>query len=184
MNERPINVLLLEDSPTQAKTLMSWLAKVRGRGFTVEWVDQIAKAFARLDAKDIDVILADLSVPDSRGLDTCLRLMVHAPAVPVVVLTGTFEDEALAIQAVQQGAQDYLFKEEADEKTLARVLRYAIERKRVEQALKVSKLELEEKVHELETLNKIMLDREERILELKERVKVLEAQVATRGATA
>jgi diguanylate cyclase (GGDEF)-like protein len=89
----------------------------------------------RLAAGGIDVVLLDLGLPDSVGLDTFTTVNTQAPQVPILVLTG-LDDEALAVQVVQQGAQDYLVKGQADGDSLARAIRYAIERKRAEETIR------------------------------------------------
>src|SRR5262249_45467525 len=82
-----------------------------------------------------DVVLLDLGLPDSDGLDTFLELRRHAPALPVVVLTG-LADETLGARAVQEGAQDYLVKGQVEGRVLARAVRYAVERRRAEETVR------------------------------------------------
>src|SRR6185295_19391294 len=77
-------------------------------------------------------IITDLQLPDSQGLDTVKRLLEHAPTIPVVVMTGTYVQEELALEAIRHGAQDYVFKDKLDGSILMRVIRYAIQRKHVE----------------------------------------------------
>jgi len=104
-------------------------------GFEVARASRLGQAIERLSAENYDVVLLDLSLPDESGLATCTRLANSAPSLPIVVLTGS-ADETLALQAVREGAQDYLVKGEFDGKVLARVIRYAIERKRLEDDLR------------------------------------------------
>jgi signal transduction histidine kinase len=131
--EKPINVLLIEDNPGDADLIEEILSGSAGTQFNVVMADRLVKGLDRLAAEPIDVVILDLSLPDSKGLDTFLRLHKHKPALPVVVLSG-LNDEALALKAMQAGAQDYLVKGEIDGTWLARSLRYAIERKRLEEA--------------------------------------------------
>jgi DNA-binding response OmpR family regulator len=88
----------------------------------------------RLSRQDVDVVLLDLGLPDADGTQGVVRMTREASSVPVVVLTGN-DNEALGLRAVQDGAQDYLVKGQASGPVLHRSLRFAIERKRAEQAL-------------------------------------------------
>ncbi len=135
-------VLLVEDNPGDAELLALMLAQAPGGPpFVSDHVDRLAAGLARLRRGDIDVVLLDLSLPDSQGLATFHRMKAEAPAVPIVVMSG-LNDETLAVQAVHEGAQDYLVKGEVDGRLLARPLRYAIERKQTEIALEQTAAEL------------------------------------------
>jgi PAS domain S-box-containing protein len=123
-----VKVLLVEDEPGDARLLRDHL---RGGAFHVVHVERLAAAREHLAAGGIDVVLLDLSLPDSRGLETVSRALEAAPEVPIIVLTG-LADEALAAEVVHRGAQDYLLKGEIDERLLARAIRYARERTRRE----------------------------------------------------
>lgn len=130
----PIHALLVEDHPGDARLLRELLRDARGGdAIVVEHVERLAAALDCLRQADagIDVVLLDLSLPDSQGLETFVRLHRHAPSVPVVVLSG-LDDERVALRAVQEGAQDYLVKGRVDGDTLVRALRYALERQRLE----------------------------------------------------
>ena len=131
-----IAVLLVEDNAGDARLIEEALRSVEGPPFSVEWVQRLSEGIERLDQHRVDVVLLDLSLPDSQGLDTIITMHTHAPRVPILVLTGQ-EDEALAVEAVQEGAQDYLGKRhiQGDNAFLVRAIRYAIERKRVEETL-------------------------------------------------
>lgn len=166
MNGPPIAVLLLEDSPTAAEIVQQALAQATTCRFRVEHVHTLAEGMASLGRGGADVILTDLTLPDSHGLQAVTQLRARAPHLPIVVLTGTYEDERLALEALQKGAQDYVFKEGMIGAWLIRVLRYAIERKQLEEAM-------QGKLQETEILNRVMMDREERILELKREVNAL-----------
>ena len=130
-----VRVLLLEDDPADARLVDRMLRRISSANFTVEIAGRLAQATARLAQGDIDVVLADLSLPDSAGLSTLTVLTAAAPDLPVVVLTGN-DDDSQAIEALKHGAQDYLVKGSGDGLMLARVVRYAIERKATERALK------------------------------------------------
>jgi PAS domain S-box-containing protein len=132
-----IRVLLIEDDPEDAQLLRDMLAEARGTRFDVKWADRLLAGLEHLAEGEIDVLLLDLSLPDSVGLDTVLTVHSQASGVPIVVLTG-LDDEALAMKAVRKGAQDYLVKGQVDSNLLVRSMRYAIERKRAEEALRES----------------------------------------------
>ena len=128
--------LLVEDDRGDARLIRDALSSAEphwGR-FEVEVVDDLAAGVQRLSKGEIAAVLLDLSVPDSRGLDALFNLREHAPEVPIIVLT-TAADLAWGIKAVNAGAQDFLVKGKVDGSLLARSLRYAIERKRLETSL-------------------------------------------------
>jgi len=134
-----IHVLLVEDSPVNADLMKEVLAEPQRSGpaqpaFRVVHVGRLANALVRLDQGDIDVVLLDLSLPDSQGFDTFAKTHARAPRVPIVVLTA-WDDAELAARAVREGAQDYLVKGEMPIELVTRSLRYAIERKRAEAEL-------------------------------------------------
>ena len=166
LNEK-YKILLLEDNPADARLVREFLKEEKDIVFEVTHVDFLSKAEECLAKEHFDIILLDLAVPDGKGPELIARVLARAPQVPIVVLTGTYEDEVLARELLRKGAQDYLFKGKIDGVGLTRAIHYAIERKRFADALTATKKELEEKVNQLETLNKIMMGREERILELK-----------------
>ncbi|HTH15203.1 MAG TPA: response regulator [Magnetospirillum sp.] len=130
-----VRVLLLEDDPADARLVEHMLRRVTHTTFQVETTTRLSQAIPRLAQGGIDVVLADLSLPDSSGLGTLTGLTQAAPDLPVVVLTGN-DDDAQAIEALKHGAQDYLVKGHGDGSMLSRVVRYAIERKAGERALK------------------------------------------------
>ena len=124
------NVLLIEDNPDDALLIQETLADIGSAGFNVDWVVRLAEGIERLAEQRFDVVLLDIGLPDSQGLDTFATAHEASPAVPIILLTG-LDDERVAVQAVQQGAQDYLVKSHVDGPLLVRSLRYAIERQRL-----------------------------------------------------
>lgn len=130
MNDKGIKVLLIEDNPGDARLIREMLAEVDGAGFDLHCYDRLSTGLEHLTATDTDVILLDLSLPDSQGLDTLTKVHSGAQQLPIVVLTG-LDDETLAIKAVHEGAQDYLVKGQLDSNLLARSIRYAIERQQL-----------------------------------------------------
>ncbi|MEA2336816.1 MAG: hypothetical protein QOE82_823, partial [Thermoanaerobaculia bacterium] len=125
----PLRILLVEDSPIEAHLIRSILGST---SFRVTSVDRLADALTVLRSSDIDVILLDLNLPDSRGSDTLDTVLEHAAGIAIVVLTGNGDEEA-ALEAVALGAQDYLIKGTANGETIVRSIRYAFERIRAEE---------------------------------------------------
>lgn len=129
----PVGILLVEDSDGDARLIEIMLAG-EGARFRLERAADLSSALARLEREGVDIILLDLGLPDSTGLDTFLRVQVRVPWIPIVVMSG-LDDEEVALLAVQQGAQDYLVKGGLTDRTLGRSLSYAIQRKRNEDEL-------------------------------------------------
>jgi sigma-B regulation protein RsbU (phosphoserine phosphatase) len=122
-------ILLVEDDPDDVWVMRNLLGDRWDGPFELIHVEMLADGMARCAAGGIDVILLDLSLPDSRGLETFLLMQAHARGVPIVVLTG-YNDEATAVTAVKAGAEDYLVKGQVNDNILVRSVRYAIERSR------------------------------------------------------
>lgn len=132
-------LLMIEDNPDMAELIRAFLMMVRGFKFKLTVADCLADGLQHLakEEQSFDAVLLDLNLPDSTGFETFDRLYKAAPWVPVVLMTA-LEDEEMALKAVRNGAQDYLVKNELDGNLLARALMYAVERKRVEEALRES----------------------------------------------
>ncbi|MGN6699143.1 MAG: ATP-binding protein [Thermomicrobiales bacterium] len=126
----PLHVLLIEDNPGDARLVQVLLSEAPSAAIHLEHADRLATGLNRLATISPDAVLLDLTLPDSQGLDTFDRVQAAAPELPVIVLSG-LADEQTAVQAVAAGAQDYLVKGQVDGPTLARALRYAIERRRI-----------------------------------------------------
>ncbi len=126
-----MNVLLIEDNPEFTRQIRDLLAKTTGEPFELHCEERLAAALERLSGGGIDVVLLDLTLPGARGLEAFSRTHAHAPGVPIVVLTGPSE-EAIAVKALQSGAQDSLAKKDVSSQTLERSLRHAIERQQGE----------------------------------------------------
>ena len=137
MDREAIHILLIEDNPGDARLLQELMTEAGMVRFKLTHVDRLSTGLERLAEGDLDVVLLDLSLPDSHGLETLIRLHAQAPSLPIVVLTG-LEDEALGVTLVQAGAQDYLVKGQVTSHLLMRSIRYAIERMRSEEALRES----------------------------------------------
>jgi two-component system cell cycle sensor histidine kinase/response regulator CckA len=134
MNLEGIRVLLVEDNPGDVRLFSELVRSTGAKSFRFEHVSTLQAGLEKVNSDAFDVMLLDLSLPDEQGLATLTRAHTHAPNVPIVVLTGR-DDEALAIQAVRAGAQDYLFKGQVDGDLLVRSIRYATERGRSLRAL-------------------------------------------------
>jgi len=137
----PLRVLQIEDDPQDARLVASMLS--RGGGVCrLEHVSSLREASGFLSRTVVDVILLDLALPDSRGLDTLRSLRRYTPTMPVVVLTDLADEDAARL-ALQAGAQDYLHKGEIDGRLLYRAFLYAVERKRVEEEKRVLELHVQ-----------------------------------------
>ncbi|MCL4836627.1 MAG: EAL domain-containing protein [Thermoanaerobaculia bacterium] len=133
---RPVTALLIEDDPGDAELIRQLLARGEPACRT-EVRPRLATGLARLAEGGVDVVLLDFSLPDSVGLASFRALRDAHPEVPVLVLT-SLDDDAMAVRAVAEGAQDYLVKQHVDGRLLGRALRYAIERHRIQRALSAS----------------------------------------------
>ena len=129
-----IRILLVEDDAGDALLVHELLSEIKAPSFAVTHVDRVAKAMAQLRTAQFGVILLDLSLPDGHGMELVKAVRQAAPETPIVVMSGQRDDD-LALKIVQEGVQDYCVKGHVDSFLLARTLRYAIERKRIEDAL-------------------------------------------------
>ncbi len=139
MNNEPLKVLLIEDDRGDAGLIQEILSEGKTRPFDLECADRLSGGLERLAEGGTDIVLLDLSLPDSQGLDTLVKVHAQAPEVPVVVLTG-LNEERTAIKAMQDGAQDYLVKGQLDNNLLLRTLNYAIERQQLRSQLRALSL--------------------------------------------
>jgi two-component system, cell cycle sensor histidine kinase and response regulator CckA len=129
-----IKVLLVEDNPGDVLLLKEFLRDVNSTQFELTLVECLKEALQILNEQNFDIVLLDLSLPDSQGLETFVEIDRIAPLIPIVVLTG-LNDETVALRAMQEGAQDYLVKGQVDGNLLGRAIRYAIERKQAQEIL-------------------------------------------------
>jgi diguanylate cyclase (GGDEF)-like protein/PAS domain S-box-containing protein len=138
VSKAAIQVLLVEDSAGDARLLREMFQEAGARKAALTHVSSMSEAEQYLAEHGVDAILLDLGLPDAQGLEAIQRAHVAAPRAPLVVLTG-LDDELLAVRALKGGAQDYLVKGQIETRGLMRALRYAIERKLMEDALFVEK---------------------------------------------
>src|SRR5580704_13150480 len=135
MNKKSIKVLLLvEDNPADVRLLREMFREQNLHNTELTQVDTIGQAEKHLAGSAVDIILLDLGLPDAQGLESIRRARAVAPHVPLVVLT-SLDDESMAAQALQEGVQDYLIKGQIDARGLLRALRYAVERKSMQEEL-------------------------------------------------
>ncbi|QCC52156.1 hybrid sensor histidine kinase/response regulator [Halapricum salinum] len=138
LQESHLSVLLAEDNPGDARLVERYLETAQRDQFVDEYslthVEDLAAGLERLGAGHFDVLLLDLGLPGSTGIDTLDRAVAADPPAPIVVLTG-FDDGETALEAIKRGAQDYLPKDDLDSDRLIRAIRYAIERHDQEQRL-------------------------------------------------
>ena len=154
----PIRVLLIDDEPAQAWLVSEHLRSISeksGKHFDVVHVESLGDGFGRLADEDIDVLLLDLSLPDSMGTGTLSKARSKFPTLPIVVLT-SMEDEDMGVQLVQGGAQDYLVKGQVDGLLLSRTIRYAIERKQAESEREQLIAELQGALAQVKTLSGLL----------------------------
>jgi diguanylate cyclase (GGDEF)-like protein len=126
----PVTVLVIEDSEVDAALVSEMLGQARGLSARVIRADRLDRGLERLAQGGIDLVLLDLSLPDSRGLDTFEQASLAAPGVPIIVMS-SHRDEDLAVTAVRNGAQDYLMKGQVTIEALARSIQYGLERHRL-----------------------------------------------------
>ena len=151
MKSQTVQILLIEDNPGDARLVKEILSGVEGSRFDLKVVDRLSAGLECLDREEKDLVLLDLNLPDSQGLDTLIKVCSRFPSVPIVVLT-SIADEMMGSKALKEGAQDYLVKNELDSRLLVRSIRYArerhglqaeleLERQRKEQQSELSRLE-------------------------------------------
>jgi PAS domain S-box-containing protein len=138
---RNLRILLMEDDPNDLMLFEHALKQVDAFSHTLVGVNRLTEGLKRAANEPFDVVLMDLTLPDSRGLDTVRAFLDQTPQLPLVVLTG-LNDERIAEEAIQAGAQDYLIKDEIDPRRLSRALRYAVGRHETEMALRSSRAHL------------------------------------------
>jgi len=133
VTQTPTKLLLVEDSGGDAGLLRAVIGEAAGQNshFELVHVFRLADALQCLREAPFDLVLLDLSLPDSDGIETLLRLQDAASTLPVVIITG-LKDEALAVEAMRRGAQDYLVKGDGDSRMVLRAIHHAIERKRID----------------------------------------------------
>jgi diguanylate cyclase (GGDEF)-like protein len=133
MNDHP-TVLLIEDNPGDTRLIREMLVDGAEELFRLDCVTRLSQGLEYLSTHGAGLVLLDLSLPDSFGFDTFLKVYAHSPKVPIIVLTGN-DDQTIALSAVKTGAQDYLVKGKLDRELLLRSMQYSIERKRYQEQI-------------------------------------------------
>jgi len=139
MPKQRINILLIDDDSADCRLVELTLLKASSQmiDFAIETADTLSEGLLRIDKAEFDLVLLDLGLPDSCGLETLHKMLQSYPDLPFVVLTG-LADEQVGIEAIRNGAQDYLVKGQSLEYTLAHTIRYAIERRRIQDHLQTA----------------------------------------------
>jgi PAS domain S-box-containing protein len=138
-SDNSLKILLVEDSASDAVLLQENILSSGAKDISISVVQSLNEAKEHLKNNHPDAVLLDLTLPDSSGLNTVREARRISPDLPIVVLTGV-EDENTGVEAVRTGVQDYLVKGQTDGRTITRVIRYSIERKKAEDAMLVSEL--------------------------------------------
>ena len=128
-----INILLIEDNPGDTRLIRELFAEARGIAPCLLCADRLSTGIQQIRDGGVDVVLLDLSLPDSQGFDTFSKLRAHSKGLPVILITG-MEDEDLGMRAVREGAQDYMVKGAVTALSLARAVRFAVERQKTLEA--------------------------------------------------
>jgi len=157
MKSQTVQILLIEDNPGDARLVKEMLSKAEDARFDLKVVDRLSAGLECLDREEKDLVLLDLNLPDSHGLDTIIKAHTREPTVPIVVLT-SLADEMMGSKALKEGAQDYLVKNELDSRLLVRSIRYAIERHRLLEILEQEKHKSEQK-SEMSSLDNLVISR-------------------------
>src|SRR6202047_5218952 len=131
MKEKALQVLLVEDNAGDVRLLREMFSKEKPDSFELTHLLRMSEAEIHLAKGGVDIVLLDMGLPDGHGLDTVQRAHAAAPGVPLIIMTG-LDDEALAAEAMTQGAQDYMIKGQIESRALPRALRHAIERHRMQ----------------------------------------------------
>ena len=145
MDEK-VEILLFEDNPGDAGLIEEMLEEFADFPYELKNVETLNEGLSLLKERPFDVILTDLRLPDSDGIDTFLDIHARNSRIPIIILTGS-EDEKIGIDAVKKGAQDYLVKGQVDGRLLKRSIQYSIERKKVEEVLANIEIARKKEIH-------------------------------------
>jgi len=137
--DKILKILLIEDNIGDVRLLREYLSESSEIHFELRHSERLTEALQCINNEHFDLILLDMMLPDSQGFDTFIKIKEHAFDIPIVVLSGLYYD-SMALKAVAEGAQDYLVKGEVDARLLIRAMRYAIERHRMQMALRSQSL--------------------------------------------
>lgn len=180
MEATSLKILLVEDNLADARLIKEMLSESKTIRVELAHKKQLGDALKCLEEMSFDLVLLDIHLPDSQGLDTVMRVVSSAPELPIIVLTG-LDDDAMGIQSVDQGAQDYLVKGQLNKRLLARAIIYAFERKQIQEKLNSAHHDLEQKVtertRELTSLNEQLMQEVEERRNAEEKVRLNESRL-------
>lgn len=137
VNSIPIQILIIEDNMGDAILLKETFSQTGIKIAAIEHVQTLEAAFVYLKTQKTDIIFLDLSLPDSSGIESFIALQQYSGVTPIVILTG-IKDTRIALEAINEGAQDFLLKGDLDENILTKTILYSIERKRISASLRIS----------------------------------------------
>ena len=153
--DNKLNILLVEDNPGDARLIKEMINESSRNSFNLIFADNLSKAIEIMEKYNLDAVLLDLGLPESKGFDTFSKVIKKISTLPIIILTG-LDDEETAIKAVRNGAQEYLVKGDITGTLLTRSIYYAIERKTTENALIESKKKIDDLNELLKVINKIL----------------------------
>jgi len=131
MNAKKLTILIIEDNPAGTRLIKEALAETNGGAFELKYADRLSDGLKKISKEDFDIVLLDLSLPDSAGLETITSISKKNKDIPLIILTGT-DNLEIATKSLGMGAKDYLVKGQFDGNVLIRSIRYAVERKNIE----------------------------------------------------
>ncbi len=146
-----ISILLIEDNPGDSRLIQELLKSAEDFNFNITFSKNLVNGLKNIEENDLDIILLDLTLPDSSGFETILRTREKTNNIPIIVLTG-FSDENFARKAVQAGAQDYLIKDQIESNSLVRSIFYAIERNKMNRTIDALMLTLQKNESQLKKI--------------------------------
>jgi signal transduction histidine kinase len=156
MNERPINLLLVEDNPADANLVKQAFSQENWQFVSAETLEDAITAYQNpaigSSSDPFDLVLLDLGLPDAKGLDTIQQFLEASPEAPVVVLSG-LDDEKLALQAISVGAQDYLVKDQITLQALLKAIRFALRRQQALSQIRQSETVAQQALSHAQTIN-------------------------------
>jgi DNA-binding response OmpR family regulator len=150
-----LKILIIEDNSGDVDLVREMLNRTSPGSFSIESVKRLSEGLSRLKKGGIDVVLLDLGLPDSSGLNSFREICKENPEIPILVMTG-LADETIGMQAVQEGAQDYLIKGTVEGKLLGRIIRFAIERRRLLDERDTYIAQLKEAMGNIRTLSSLL----------------------------
>ncbi|MHC9544470.1 MAG: response regulator [Vulcanimicrobiota bacterium] len=145
------SILLIEDNPSDERLIRIMVAEIWGNTIPLRHAERLGAGIALIEEQKSDVILLDLGLPDSLGLESVEKFCRIVPEIPVIVLTG-LDDDTTGNEAVRKGAQDYLIKSQFDGRALKKAIKYAIERKRWDRTREQLIRELQEALNKIKVL--------------------------------